>query len=387
MLINYVKNIYLPILLVVFYLFSNASCPPILNEIEQDFITSSSKVQRIIFLYSLGIGLSQLFYGRISEYIGKRFSLLLGLSIFFISSIGLLICSNIDFFLFCRFMQGFGAGCCSVISRMILVENFKEEDYIHATATIMFSSVLTEILSPLVCGIITFSFNWKSIFYLIIFFNVICIFVVIKFSKLLLIRREEQPSNLLINIRNALSNKDFLIYIFASSLLLYCITLYNASSPFIVQKPLGLSNFEFSLIFIIVDSPFAVVCYQIHSYKKSSKHILKLGSLCIYLGSISMFCSSFFDPSLLILGNIFSMSIFNIGTGYLFTYYSAKTMLVSRASIGTSSALVGSIQMICCAILSNLTVSFIKIEQLKVGIIFLCVSIIIYYIKRKITLS
>ncbi len=98
---------------------------PALPSIAQNFSLNAEQVQRLISFYLLGFGPSQLLYGPLSDAIGRKPVLLLGIAI---SIAGLVLTvsgvDNFSLLLWGRFLQGLGAGCCSVLSRASLRDSY-----------------------------------------------------------------------------------------------------------------------------------------------------------------------------------------------------------------------------------------------------------------------
>ena len=80
-----------------------------------------------IALYMIGMAASQLLYGPLSEGLGRKKPLLLGLIISFIGCLLCLFAQNIETLLLGRLLQGFGAGACSCLFRAMLRDLFKGE--------------------------------------------------------------------------------------------------------------------------------------------------------------------------------------------------------------------------------------------------------------------
>ena len=83
---------------------------PSLPFIAVDLETSINNVQWTMAVFLFGISISQVFYGPISEGVGRRKPLMFGLSLALIGTIICLFSPHIAMLLVGRFVQGFGVG-------------------------------------------------------------------------------------------------------------------------------------------------------------------------------------------------------------------------------------------------------------------------------------
>lgn len=90
------------------------------------FNTTADVIQRILSVNFIGICLGSLLFGPLSDSFGRRKVLLIGLSFFALASWLCCITENFQFFLFFRFLQGFGAAAPMVITFAIVLEKYTQ---------------------------------------------------------------------------------------------------------------------------------------------------------------------------------------------------------------------------------------------------------------------
>ncbi|MBL0941374.1 MAG: Bcr/CflA family efflux MFS transporter [Alphaproteobacteria bacterium] len=342
-------------LMVTVYLFSNTVCTPALSEIAMYFSASISTAQNIIILYTLGLGISQLIYGPLSDIYGRRIVALTGNSLFVFASIFSLFATSIHILLLARFLQGLGGGCYSVIAKSILSDVYKGNLYINATAVLMIFSVLTQMIAPVIGGYLVYMFSWKSNFVAILLYCSITLLLLLNFlteTNPGVKNNDKVITTIYRNYIAILKENEFWLFIALSSLTLACITIYYSASPFILQTQMGLSSFKLGLTFLLTDSPFISGCFFIYYMKNkvdTYKYIL-VGLVTMLMGAglmIFLSCLKYKSPLLLLL----PMSVFNLGTGLVFPITTAKALLIHQNKSGSSGALIGALQMIIVALL------------------------------------
>ncbi len=102
---------------------------PSVPAIAQALHTHLGLVQWTMAIYMLGVALSLLFYGPLSDSIGRKKPLIIGLSLVLLGNVICLLSRNINTLLIGRFVQGCGAGACAGLWRAIFRDVFK--DSIH----------------------------------------------------------------------------------------------------------------------------------------------------------------------------------------------------------------------------------------------------------------
>src|SRR5580698_3914374 len=109
---------------------------PSLPKVMQGLHTNESTVQQSISLFLLTLGIGQFIYGPLSDSMGRKNTLLIGMLTFCISSIFCALSTNIYFFLFCRILQGLSCSSIAVLSKVIAVDLYKDADLLKASAWI-----------------------------------------------------------------------------------------------------------------------------------------------------------------------------------------------------------------------------------------------------------
>ena len=90
---------------------------PSMPYLSQIFKVSYLQINYTFTSYVFGYAIAMLFFGGISDIIGRKNGYLITLSIFSLSSFLLISTKSIDLFIFLRLIQGIGGGGCAVIGR------------------------------------------------------------------------------------------------------------------------------------------------------------------------------------------------------------------------------------------------------------------------------
>lgn len=92
---------------------------PALSDIADDLNTTSTWVQLTITIYMLSFGISQLFFGTLSDMFGRRNTLIAGLVIYVSTNAGCALSPNIAALNVFRAIQAMGSGTYSVVLALL----------------------------------------------------------------------------------------------------------------------------------------------------------------------------------------------------------------------------------------------------------------------------
>ena len=117
--------------------------------------------------------------GQISGKFGVKKSLLAGISVFLIGSIGACLAFSTESFLIFRIIQGAGVAFLNVSAMAMVVHAVKPQNRGKALGFTVTGVYLATSLSPVICGFLVHNLGWRSMFYFVIPFLVLCIILMI----------------------------------------------------------------------------------------------------------------------------------------------------------------------------------------------------------------
>ncbi len=125
---------------------------------------SENDQQFVLTLYLAGFGISQLFYGPLSDSIGRRPTVLIGIVIFMIPVTAAPWAPDFSSLLILRFMQGLGAGASRVIAMAIVRDSFEGRAMAQIMSLIMMIFMAMPIIAPSLGQAIIIVTTWHFTF-------------------------------------------------------------------------------------------------------------------------------------------------------------------------------------------------------------------------------
>ncbi|SHF22916.1 MFS transporter, DHA1 family, bicyclomycin/chloramphenicol resistance protein [Kaistia soli DSM 19436] len=138
---------------------------PAFDPIRADYgLASTNEVQLILTVYMIGFAIMQLFYGPISDIIGRRPTLMIGLVIFAIGSFIALFSTSFEMLLAARMIQGMGAAATRILSVAIVRDRFQGREMARVMSLTMMVFIIVPIFAPSIGSLFLLFGTWHTIF-------------------------------------------------------------------------------------------------------------------------------------------------------------------------------------------------------------------------------
>ena len=138
---------------------------PALPEIAADLgVTRINDSQFIISVFFAGMALGQIFFGPLSDSIGRRPAILSGLAVFAAGCMLSIIAFDFEQMLLGRFLQGLGASGPRIVSIALVRDQYKGREMARVMSFVMTVFILVPIFAPAVGQGILLIADWRFIF-------------------------------------------------------------------------------------------------------------------------------------------------------------------------------------------------------------------------------
>jgi MFS transporter, DHA1 family, multidrug resistance protein len=137
---------------------------PALPTIAADLKAPTASVQMTLMAFFVGFGLTQVIYGPVSDSVGRKPPLYVGLAIFILGGIGCGLAPSIGWLIALRFVQGIGAASVMVIPRAIIRDLHTGIEATRLMSLVMLVFSVSPILAPLTGSALIVPFGWRAVF-------------------------------------------------------------------------------------------------------------------------------------------------------------------------------------------------------------------------------
>jgi DHA1 family bicyclomycin/chloramphenicol resistance-like MFS transporter len=135
---------------------------------------SAAQAEMTVAAFFIGISAGQLFYGPLSDRVGRRIPLLVGIFVYSAASVACALAPTIGGLIGFRLVQALG-GCAGVVlARAIVRDRFPPQQTAQVFSTLMLVMGLAPVLAPLAGSYLLTVSTWRTTFWLLTIFGAAC---------------------------------------------------------------------------------------------------------------------------------------------------------------------------------------------------------------------
>jgi len=225
---------------------------PGMPQITQQLNISEGVGQFSLMTFLLGLMVGQLFYGPLSDRVGRKPMIVAGLVLFIVASLGCALVQNGEQLLTLRFVQGLGGAIGRVVGMAVVRDLYTGPTAAKLIGMMMLVLGLAPILGPLMGSAILMVASWRWIFVFLALFGAGCIVLVVTLlpeTRLPSQRTSSHPVAALRNYGTLLFSRKYMPYVATMALAQAGIYAYLTGSSFAFINVHGVSPTLYSVIF------------------------------------------------------------------------------------------------------------------------------------------
>jgi DHA1 family bicyclomycin/chloramphenicol resistance-like MFS transporter len=140
---------------------------PSLPHLQQDFDTDYATIQLLISLYIMAFGSAQLFIGPLADMIGRRRTLLAGISLYAVASALCALAPNVETLIALRMLQGVGGCTGAVLARAIVRDYYDDGQSAKVLGYLAMGIAIGPLVGPVAGGALFEITGWQGLFWLL----------------------------------------------------------------------------------------------------------------------------------------------------------------------------------------------------------------------------
>lgn len=227
---------------------------PALPEVAAALGASPQAVQFTLTAFFAAFGASQLVYGPLSDRIGRKPPLYIGVGIFLAGTLACALAPTIGWLIAARFVQGLGAATVMVVPRAIIRDLHTGPEATRLMATVMLVISISPMLAPLGGSFVMQIASWRWIFGVLAILGLASLALtafVLPETLGAADRAATTPRALAAGAWRLLRDRDFMGLTLVGGFAMASFFIFIASASFVYTEQFGLSPTGFSVAFAI----------------------------------------------------------------------------------------------------------------------------------------
>lgn len=301
------------------------------------FNTSSANIALSISIFAIGFSISQFFLGPLSDRLGRKRLLIIGMLVSIAGAGGCLGSTQFSTFILFRSIQAIGCGCF-VLSNALVQDIFSNDERERVRILMTTASGVFISTAPLLGTLMQNLFDWTGSFYL---------FVVIA-GLVLVHARWALPAAIIAPSNSGfwrccvriVSNHRFMGFSLLAAIAFTCHFAFIAISPVIFLENMGLTQLEFSFVLLIYGAAYVaggIVASRLQKLVSHQQQFRTGLALIALAGLVLTGLHLVTDPGLLTV--LLPMMICTLGTSIVRPVAASRAMDVLPDNAGAAASM------------------------------------------------
>ncbi|MFW0764647.1 multidrug efflux MFS transporter EmrD [Trabulsiella odontotermitis] len=348
---------------------------PAIADMALELQVREGAVQSVMAAYLLTYGISQLFYGPLSDRVGRRPVILIGMTIFMLATLIAITTHSLLVLIAASALQGMGTGVGGVMARTLPRDLYEGTQLRHANSLLNMGILVSPLLAPLIGGLLDTAWGWRACYG---FLLALCVIVTFSMARWMPeTRPKEAPrTRLITSYKTLFGSTAFNCYLLMLIGGLAGIAVFEACSGVLLGGVLGLNSMVVSILFILpIPAAFFGAWFAGRQNKRFSSLMWQSVISCLLAGLMMWI------PGLLGVMTVWTLlipaALFFFGAGMLFPLATSGAMEPFPFLAGTAGALVGGLQNIGSGVLAWLSAMMPQTGQGSLGLLMMLMGLLI----------
>jgi DHA1 family bicyclomycin/chloramphenicol resistance-like MFS transporter len=225
---------------------------PALPGIAHELGVPIAAVQVSLASYFVGISFGQALYGPLSDRLGRKPALHLGLGIFVGASLACAFTTSVTQLVVFRFLQALGGCAPLVVPRAVVRDYFDGRESVRMLSMLILVMTLGPILAPLIGGQLLIRFGWRSVFFVLAGYGLTWLVLaawLLPESLAPQRRRRESVAVITATYLRILRDREYLAWVLSGGLVFAGLLAYISGSSFVYIELFHVPPERFGLYF------------------------------------------------------------------------------------------------------------------------------------------
>tara|TARA_R110000868_G_scaffold8205_3_gene42512 strand:- start:107744 stop:108919 length:1176 start_codon:yes stop_codon:yes gene_type:complete len=375
---------FLPFLLLIVALagvgqITNTIYVPAMPAMARYFVTTPSHIQTVMAVYLLSYGISQFIYGPLSDRLGRRPVVLIGLSIYLTATVIAIFSTNFTEIVVGSFLQGCGTGVGGMMARTAMRDRYTGKLLQKANSYVSMALIFSPLIAPLLGGFLYLIAGWRLIFIFLLLLGAGVLAAQYFFcQETNVFKRRTSIRRVFYNYSLALSHRQFICNTIILVATFSGFAVFESSAGLILHQALHYTAGMISLLFIVPMPAYIAGSFVAAKFsnRDSFNGFMLVGVACLTIGSLSMLVPALFGY-VSTTAILLPIAIYMFAAGMLFPTSTTQAIMPFPKMAGTAGAILGGAQNMGAGIFALISATLPQTTQLPLAAILCAVTLIV----------
>ena len=359
---------------------------PSLPEIARVMETDVAGAQATLSSFLFGFAAGQIFWGPLSDRLGRKPVLLAGLALFSVATLACAFAPSIGALTAARALQALGASGPIVLGRAMVRDLYDGPRAGRELARMGMIMGLVPAVAPVIGGVLQIAFGWRSTFLASLVFAFGLAIAIVTVMPETLRQRSPQPLSLVTIFRGfgvLLKNRAFRVYVALTALSYAGLFAFISGSSFVLIDIYGLTpvQYGFAFAFAVLGYITGTILAQRLVGRRGMDGVMAIGVICLAAGGLVMLVCVLAD-----IGGAFGvavpMAFYTCGVGLTMPQAQASAMMPFPDRAGAASSLNGLCQMLLSACVGLLVGHLLQRAALPLPLVIATIGVTAFVLFR-----
>lgn len=249
---------------------------PAMPGIAMDFNVSDGMIQLTLSAYIIGFAVGQLFYGPMTDSLGRKPVIIGGVLVFAVAAAGCALAQTAEQLILLRSIHGLAAASASVVISALMRDLFNKEEFSRMMSFVTLVMTIAPLMAPIIGGFLLIWFSWPAIFW-VLGATALLVVIMVKFCIPETLHKEKrQKFSLMTTLRNFASlfrHRRIISYMLSSAFSFAGMFSFLSAGPFVYIDLNGVSPQNFGYYFAL-----NIVCLFIMT-TINSRNVRRMGAV------------------------------------------------------------------------------------------------------------
>ncbi|MDO6705442.1 multidrug efflux MFS transporter EmrD [Photobacterium sp. 1_MG-2023] len=342
---NVAKILFLIIILAAVGQMTQTMYVPAIPQMAAEFAVKPAFLQAVMAAYLIPYGLSQFIYGPLSDRIGRKRVMLIGMSIFVLGTTFALFAPTFEIFLMASFIQGMGTGCGGAMCRTVTRDCYEGTELHRVNSLVSMGVIFSPLIAPVLGGYLSELFGWSASYvFLGGLGTAVTLIILTQFTETLPAekRRIEKVTT---SYQYVLSNRKFQGYVLCLVATFAGLAVFEAAAGVLLGNVLKLDPTTVSWLFVLPLPGYLLGSWMSSKLVKrmGQQRVLYLGLAALAFGALTILLPGIMGMVTVssLIGGAF---LYFIGSGVIFPVTTTAAIEPFPYHAGTAGAVLGGLQ-------------------------------------------